>query len=367
MFLLIQKMANGGENLAVKDNLLVYDYEGQGSTAGSVGCCSLLESENDLQFLDDLGPKFKKLAQVCQGKEIQPEFREEFIPVPKAKVTTNTETFVSAPVIPPQMPALPQLQPSVTKKEQTVIKETSQQSQMVKERVTTERGEMVNSGQVVLLQQQQQPVYYTTTPVMQPMHYIVQPQMSNTVLLAEAPAANMQGMVLVNSGQTAPAQGMVIQGQTMMSGGQYPGHGMVLVEGGGVQAVGTNLIRAGNLSGSQAMVVVEDKVPAGSVKVLKEGQTTFIRGGTLPSTSQRVMVVGGTAGSGGQLVQEVGDLSRLRDLSGSQKVLYSKGSTTMGSQSNLVGSTATVVTTKPSTRKKVVHETREVVREKRVI
>uniref|UniRef100_A0A3P8UN84 Desmoglein 2 n=1 Tax=Cynoglossus semilaevis TaxID=244447 RepID=A0A3P8UN84_CYNSE len=338
MFLLIQKMANGGENLAVKDNLLVYDYEGQGSTAGSVGCCSLLESENDLQFLDDLGPKFKKLAQVCQ-----------------------------APVIPPQMPALPQLQPSVTKKEQTVIKETSQQSQMVKERVTTERGEMVNSGQVVLLQQQQQPVYYTTTPVMQPMHYIVQPQMSNTVLLAEAPAANMQGMVLVNSGQTAPAQGMVIQGQTMMSGGQYPGHGMVLVEGGGVQALGTNLIRAGNLSGSQAMVVVEDKVPAGSVKVLKEGQTTFIRGGTLPSTSQRVMVVGGTAGSGGQLVQEVGDLSRLRDLSGSQKVLYSKGSTTMGSQSNLVGSTATVVTTKPSTRKKVVHETREVVREKRVI
>ncbi|KAM3876234.1 desmoglein-2.1-like [Diretmus argenteus] len=48
-----------------KESLLVYDYEGQGSSAGSIGCCSLLESYSDLQFLNDLGPKFKTLAEIC--------------------------------------------------------------------------------------------------------------------------------------------------------------------------------------------------------------------------------------------------------------------------------------------------------------
>ncbi|TNN68274.1 Desmoglein-2 [Liparis tanakae] len=49
----------------VKDVFLEYEFEGQGSSAGSVGCCSLLGSDNDLQFLNDLGSKFKTLAQIC--------------------------------------------------------------------------------------------------------------------------------------------------------------------------------------------------------------------------------------------------------------------------------------------------------------
>ncbi|AWP11355.1 Hypothetical protein SMAX5B_016356 [Scophthalmus maximus] len=51
--------------LPVKDGLLEYDFEGHGSFAGSVGCCSFLESDNDLQFLNDLGTKFKTLADIC--------------------------------------------------------------------------------------------------------------------------------------------------------------------------------------------------------------------------------------------------------------------------------------------------------------
>ncbi|KAK5609284.1 hypothetical protein CRENBAI_012821 [Crenichthys baileyi] len=39
------------DKLGLKDGLLVYDYEGQGSSAGSVGCCSTLESDTDLHFL----------------------------------------------------------------------------------------------------------------------------------------------------------------------------------------------------------------------------------------------------------------------------------------------------------------------------
>ncbi|XP_044076579.1 desmoglein-2-like [Siniperca chuatsi] len=56
-----------------KDSLLVYDYEGQESKASSVGCCSLLENDDDLAFLNDLGPKFKTLAEICQGSTLVTE------------------------------------------------------------------------------------------------------------------------------------------------------------------------------------------------------------------------------------------------------------------------------------------------------
>ncbi|XP_029355863.1 desmoglein-4-like [Echeneis naucrates] len=51
----------------VRDSLLEYDFEGEASSARSVGCCSLLESDNDLQFLDDLGTNFKTLAEICSA------------------------------------------------------------------------------------------------------------------------------------------------------------------------------------------------------------------------------------------------------------------------------------------------------------
>ncbi|KAG7488416.1 hypothetical protein MATL_G00034280 [Megalops atlanticus] len=66
-----------------KDSLLVFDYEGEGSPAGSVGCCSLLGTDNDLGFLNDLGPKFKTLASICKRSETEPEAS---IPLPKPKV-----------------------------------------------------------------------------------------------------------------------------------------------------------------------------------------------------------------------------------------------------------------------------------------
>ncbi|MBV95051.1 Desmoglein-1, partial [Eschrichtius robustus] len=41
------------------DCLLIYDIEGVGSPAGSVGCCSFIGEDLDDSFLDTLGPKFK--------------------------------------------------------------------------------------------------------------------------------------------------------------------------------------------------------------------------------------------------------------------------------------------------------------------
>lgn len=45
-----------------------YRYEGNGSAAGSVGCCSDYGDNNNLDFLNSLGPKFKTLADVCTKK-----------------------------------------------------------------------------------------------------------------------------------------------------------------------------------------------------------------------------------------------------------------------------------------------------------
>ncbi|KAG5286763.1 hypothetical protein AALO_G00018490 [Alosa alosa] len=54
-----------------KDALLISNYEGQGSPSGSIGCCSLLEDDQDLDFLSELGPKFKTLADLCGGAALE--------------------------------------------------------------------------------------------------------------------------------------------------------------------------------------------------------------------------------------------------------------------------------------------------------
>ncbi|MCJ8743639.1 hypothetical protein PDJAM_G00096570 [Pangasius djambal] len=51
-----------------EDILRPYGYEGVGSPAGSLGCCSILSEQESLDFLDSLGPKFKPLADVCTSK-----------------------------------------------------------------------------------------------------------------------------------------------------------------------------------------------------------------------------------------------------------------------------------------------------------
>ncbi|GAA6234746.1 desmocollin-2 [Lates japonicus] len=47
------------------DIIHTYGFEGVGSAAGSVGCCSDFGDNDNLDFLNTLGPKFKTLADVC--------------------------------------------------------------------------------------------------------------------------------------------------------------------------------------------------------------------------------------------------------------------------------------------------------------
>ncbi|XP_037661958.1 desmocollin-3 [Choloepus didactylus] len=48
-----------------QDYVLTYNYEGRGSPAGSVGCCSEKQEEDGLDFLNNLEPKFSALAEAC--------------------------------------------------------------------------------------------------------------------------------------------------------------------------------------------------------------------------------------------------------------------------------------------------------------
>ncbi|NXJ81023.1 DSG1A protein, partial [Trogon melanurus] len=64
--------ADEDEGRPANDCLLIYDHEGVGTPVGSVGCCSFIGEDTDETYLDTLGPKFKTLAEICLGKEIEP-------------------------------------------------------------------------------------------------------------------------------------------------------------------------------------------------------------------------------------------------------------------------------------------------------
>ncbi|KAM4841072.1 desmocollin-3 [Thomomys bottae] len=52
-------------HVSSQDYVLTYNYEGRGSPAGSVGCCSEKQEEDGLDFLNNLEPKFLTLAEAC--------------------------------------------------------------------------------------------------------------------------------------------------------------------------------------------------------------------------------------------------------------------------------------------------------------
>lgn len=233
----LQKLSWAAVNENTKDSLLVYEYEGQGSPAGSVSCSSSLPSDDDLQFLNDLEPKFKTLAEICVPPSPQPAPKP---PTSSTHPTVQVHHPLTASV-PPTLSA-PKEMHLQTKNIQTsdsnlsrihrqslVHDQTISTMQESTSQIRNEAAALHSNpeqylksthilqsppmnrptaapplGQTLVLQQQ--PIYYITypdlqptSPVLQPTHYMVQPQIQNTVLLAEAQAPTLQGLVLLHN------------------------------------------------------------------------------------------------------------------------------------------------------------------------
>ncbi|XP_073346746.1 desmoglein-2-like protein [Pagrus major] len=247
-----------------KDALAIYDYEGQESLAGSVGCCSLLENEDDLAFLDDLGPKFKTLAEICHGSTLVTESVDAGVsispprPVSPARPSTSTHTHVHTH------------RETIRDRDHASINTlntsnvVSGSSAIVQEERITERATVPNvhvqdklviPSQTMLIQQPT--MYYAATPM-----YVVdaKPQ-----------------MVLV-SGGTQQAVGQVPIGHVGMTQG---------------------LVQVGGLQGSQGVVLVDRQVGMGGMT----GQVAQgLSQGTLSRTRQ-VLVENGS--SGGEQVAHI--------------------------------------------------------------
>ncbi|XP_062986739.1 desmoglein-1-beta-like [Elgaria multicarinata webbii] len=85
--------ADEDEGRPANDCLLIYDHEGIGTPVGSIGCCSFIGDDLDDTYLDTLGPKFKTLAEICLGIEIEP-FPDDNSPWPSLP---NPDIDVSLP------------------------------------------------------------------------------------------------------------------------------------------------------------------------------------------------------------------------------------------------------------------------------
>ncbi|KAL0164240.1 hypothetical protein M9458_039993, partial [Cirrhinus mrigala] len=167
------------------DGLLSYEYEGQGSPAGSVGRCSILESDNDLEFLNNLGSKFLTLAEICHPPKpsLSPPKTEQVVKSVETSSVSSSTVQVTKTMPPPQ-------QSSVTKVE------------MVNKSATLPTAK---ASQTVFVQQQ-------------PLYYLVEQQIPNTVFV-ESPT---QGLYVING--NPGTEGLILQGgnvsQATLSRGQ---------------------------------------------------------------------------------------------------------------------------------------------------
>ncbi|KAM4550948.1 desmoglein-2-like protein isoform 1-T2 [Odontesthes bonariensis] len=255
----LTKSNNASQQFTVNDQALVYDYEGQESLAGSVGCCSLLDNDDDLAFLNDLDPKFKTLAAICQGSTL---------------VSKSADAGVSSTLIRPVSPARP------STSTHTHV-HTHSETVRDRDRVNTLNASNVASGSSTFMQEEritERSQGSVTAPKVHVQDKIIIP---NQTLLVQQPAMYYAAtpMYVVES----KPQMVLVSGETQQVVGQAGQVGM-----------SQGLVQVGSLQGSQGVMLVDGKVGMG-------GATGYVAQG-LPqgtiSRSTQVLVV--EKGSSGQ-------------------------------------------------------------------
>uniref|UniRef100_A0A673CTP3 Desmoglein-2-like n=1 Tax=Sphaeramia orbicularis TaxID=375764 RepID=A0A673CTP3_9TELE len=246
-----------------KDGFLVYDYEGQESLAGSVGCCSLLENDDDLSFLNDLGPKFKTLAAICQGSTLE---------------TESVDVGVS---IAPPRPVSP-IKPS-----------TSTHTHVHTHTETLRDRERVNSSLVNMSN-----VASGSSTVVQEERITERAQRS-----AAVPKVQVQDKIVI------PTQTLLIQQPAMYytAAPMYvvdPKPQVVLVTGGAQQAVGQvaqvglsqGVVQVGGIQGSQGVVLVDKQIGMGAAAAAAGQVVQGVSQGAASRSRQVLVVENGSAG-----------------------------------------------------------------------
>uniref|UniRef100_A0A8C2D6V8 Cadherin domain-containing protein n=1 Tax=Cyprinus carpio TaxID=7962 RepID=A0A8C2D6V8_CYPCA len=86
------------ENDSPKQGLKQYDYESEGSVIGSIESCSFTESNDDLEFLNNLGSKFNTLAEVCGFRQTDPKVIVNTVEItPNAAASSSHVTNIVQP------------------------------------------------------------------------------------------------------------------------------------------------------------------------------------------------------------------------------------------------------------------------------
>ncbi|KAG5841884.1 hypothetical protein ANANG_G00171760 [Anguilla anguilla] len=242
------------------DGLQIYEYEGQESPAGSVGCCSLLGADDSLDFLNDLGPKFRTLAEICRGSAMETasstaaaargvhsggaassssetthtEITAETTlgaskasPARAASSSKTTHTEITAETtlgVSKASPAPARATPPAHAVE-SVVTETSYAASAPRVQVT--ENVLASSGAYLV---QPTPVLYTTAPVLQTRYVLEQPGLGATLLVTDRPGS-AQGVYLLND---APRMGETVlvreQRGAVPAGALGMNEGVVLVE-----------------------------------------------------------------------------------------------------------------------------------------
>ncbi|XP_017278000.1 desmoglein-2 [Kryptolebias marmoratus] len=268
-----EKSNEASQQYQENEHIQAYGYEGQESLAGSVGCCSILETDTDLAFLDDLGPKFLTLAEICNGGSL---------------VSKSVDVEVSRPSIRP----VPQVMPSTSTHVHT-------HTETVRDRDHTN----VNT--------------LNTSNVVSNSSTIVQEELVTERAQGSAAVSNVR----VQENVVIPNQTLLIQQPTMYytAAPMYVVDSkpqMVLVSGGSQQAVGQvtqagfsqGMMQVGGFQGSQGMVLVDGQVGMGGATVQAVQAVQAAQGlsqGNVSDSTQVFVVKNGSAGGmhSGHLVQ----------------------------------------------------------------
>ncbi|KAM3928143.1 desmoglein-2 [Leptodactylus fuscus] len=204
------------EDLAqtAKDCILVYSQEGTGSIAGSVGCCSMIESEFEEDFLDDLGVKFKALADICQGVSVNSGMQmsqyKSYEELHHGAMESEVITDVGAVQ---HEDAVEEHYQSMDVSSESQIHRVEPENVVTEESYVTSRyvQEPVMRGNLLVTEKS-----YTTAPAI-----ILEPVRQQNILVTERiirPSSSIHNLVDVSDGENVMVTGRVIKSDQGFSG-----------------------------------------------------------------------------------------------------------------------------------------------------